>query len=123
MYKRQDAASAREAEKQAKVEARKSEAVGSLTKVGAAACAVGVLALLFGSWLKISKLTAGIVIAAGMGITVAAPWLVDLAEMRWFIGVLIGFLIADVLVFVSIKTWRYLRPKPNETPTQDQGGV
>lgn len=118
-----DAAQAREAERLAKIEARKSEAVGLLTKVGAGAVAVGVLALLFGHWLGVSKLTAGVVIGAGLGVAVAAPWLIDLAEMRWIIGGLVGFLCADLLFFVGVKTWRMLRPKPHETPPENQGGV
>jgi len=102
-----------EAAEKAAIQARKAEAVSTMTKVGAGAVAVGVLALLFGSWLNISKLTAGLVIAAGMGITTLAPWIIDLAEMKWVIIGLLAFLGTDVVVFVAIKTWRYLR---RETP-------
>jgi hypothetical protein len=103
------------------IQARKAESVSKLTTVGAIAAGVGVLALLFGSWVNISKLTAGLVISAGIGITVAAPWLVDLAELKWVITFLAAFLATDVLVFVGIKTWRYLF-KADENP-QDKSGV
>jgi hypothetical protein len=109
-----DAEQARESERLAKIEARKSEAVGLLTKIGAGAVAVGVLALLFGHWMGISKLTAGVVIGAGLGVAVAAPWLIDLAEMRWIIISLLAFLGMDLVVFAGIKTWRSLRPKSDE---------
>jgi uncharacterized membrane protein YdbT with pleckstrin-like domain len=102
-----------EAAEKAAIQARKAESVSKLTTVGAVAAGVGVLALLFGSFLNISKLTAGLVIAAGIGISVAAPWLIDLAEMKWVIVGLLAFLGTDVVVFVAIKTWRYLR---RETP-------
>jgi hypothetical protein len=109
-----EAEQAREAERLAKIESRKSEAVGMLTKIGAGAVAVGVLALLFGHWMGISKLTAGVVIGAGLGVAVAAPWLIDLAEMKWIIISLLAFLGMDLVVFTGIKTWRLLRPKSNE---------
>lgn len=95
---------------QAAIQARKAESVSKLTTVGALAAGVGVLALLFGSWLNISKLTAGLVIAAGIIITVAAPWLVDLAELKWVVVTLVAFLGTDLLIFIAVKTWRYLHP-------------
>ena len=117
------AAAAREDARQAKIEARKSDAVSMMTKVGAIGAGVGLLALLFGHYVNISKLTAGLVIAASLGIAVAAPWLIDLAEMKVVIVALLSFLGTDVAVFVVIKTWRYFRPKPHETPPENQGGV
>lgn len=97
---------------QAAIQARKAESLSKLTTVGAAAAGIGVLALLFGSWISISKLTAGCVIAAGIGITVVAPWLIDLAEMKWIVVGLVAFLGLDVVIFVAVKSWRYI--KPNE---------
>jgi hypothetical protein len=111
-----EAEQAKESERVAKVEARKSEAVGVLTKIGAGAVALGVVALLFGHFMGISKLTAGVVIGAGLGVAVAAPWLIDLAEMKWIIIGLLAFLGMDLVVFAAIKTWRSLRPKSNEAP-------
>lgn len=95
---------------QSAIQARKAESVSKLTTVGAMAAGVGVLALLFGSWLNISKLTAGLVIAAGIGITVVAPWLVDLAELKWVIVALVSFLGTDLLIFIAVKSWRHLHP-------------
>ena len=111
-----EANQARESERLAKIEARKSEAVGVLTKIGAGAVAMGVVALMFGHFMGISKLTAGVVIGAGLGVAVAAPWLIDLAEMKWIIIGLLAFLGMDLVVFAAIKTWRSLRPKSNEAP-------
>jgi len=91
------------------VEFRKNYTVGVLTKVGCGAVAIGVAALLFGSYINISKLTSVIVIAAGICTTVAAPWLIDLEELRW---VILGFAILlslDAIAFVSIKMWRAIK--------------
>ena len=112
-----DKKAADEAALQAAIQSRKDKAVSKLTTVGAVAAGVGVLALLFGSWLNISKITAGLVIAAGIGISVIAPWVVDLAELKVVIIGLVAFLATDLFVFVGIKTYRYLRneqtpPKP-----------
>lgn len=106
---------AEQAEIRAAIQARKAESVSTMTKVGAGAVAVGVLALLFGSWMNISKLTAGLVIAAGLGIATAAPWIIDLAEMKWVILFLLAFLGTDLLIFIGVKTWRLLR-REKETP-------
>lgn len=98
---------------QASIQARKAESVSKLTTVGAVAAGVGVLALLLGHLLGISKLTAGLVISAGIGIAVAAPWLIDLAEMKWIVVSLLVFLGTDLVIFVVIKSWRTLFPKPD----------
>lgn len=95
---------------QASIQARKAESVSKLTTVGAIAAGVGVLALLLGHLLGISKLTAGLVISAGIGIAVAAPWLIDLAEMKWVVISLLAFLGTDLVIFVAVKSWRYLKP-------------
>lgn len=110
-----EAVAAKEAAAQAKIEARKSEAVSMMTKVGAIGAGIGLLALLFGHYVKISKLTAGLVIASSLGIAVAAPWLIDLAEMKVIIVSLLAFLGTDVAVFIVVKTWRLIR-REKETP-------
>ena len=91
------------------VEFRKNYTVGVLTKVGAGAVAVGMLSLLFGSYVNISKLTAIIVIAAGVATTVSAPWLIDLAELKWVILGLAILLCLDAVAFISIKMWRAIK--------------
>ena len=92
------------------VEFRKNYTVGVLTKVGCGAVAVGIAALLFGSYINISKLTATIVIAAGIATTVSAPWLIDLTELKWVILGLVILLSLDAIAFVSIKMWRAIKP-------------
>lgn len=106
---------AREDAKQAAIEARKAQAVGLLTKVGAGAVAIGVLSLLFGSYINLSKLTAGIVIGAGLCVAVTASWLVDLAEMKWIMIGLASFLGLDLISFIAIKTWRTVKSDAKET--------
>ena len=91
------------------IEFRKNHIVGVLSTVGAGAIAVGVAALLFGSFINISKLTSIIVICAGIGIAVSAPWIVDLTELKWVILGLAILLCLDGVVFVAIKTWRALK--------------
>ena len=98
------------------VEFRKNHTVGVLSTVGAAAIAIGVAALLFGSFINISKLTSIIVICAGVGVAVSAPWLVDLTELKWVILGLAILLCLDGIAFVAIKTWRALKPN-EETKT------
>ena len=98
------------------VEFRKNHIVGVLSTAGAAAIAIGVAALLFGSFINISKLTSIIVIVSGVGIAVSAPWLVDLTELKWVILGLAILLCLDGIAFVAIKTWRALKPN-EETKT------
>jgi hypothetical protein len=98
------------------VEFRKNHIVGVLSTAGAAAIAIGVAALLFGSFINISKLTSIIVIVSGVCVAVSAPWLVDLTELKWVILGLAILLCLDGIVFVAIKTWKALKPN-EETKT------
>jgi hypothetical protein len=98
------------------VEFRKNHIVGVLSTAGAAAIAIGVAALLFGSFINISKLTSIIVIVSGVCVAVSAPWLVDLTELKWVILGLAILLCLDGIAFVAIKTWRALKPN-EETKT------
>jgi len=91
------------------IEFRKNHTVGVLTKVGAGSVAIGILALLFGSYANVSKLTSIMVIAAGIAVTVSAPWLIDLTELKWVILGLCILLCLDAVAFIAIKTWRALK--------------
>lgn len=112
------------AEAQRDAEARranKAETVQTLLRVGAGAIAAGIAAFLFGSYVGISRLTAGIVCGVGMAVCVGAPWMVDLVEMKWILLGTGAFLGLDLVLFVAFKTWRYF--KPPTTPTDGTPGT
>ena len=94
--------------------ASRAETVQTLLRIGTAAIGAGVLAFLFGSYIGISKLTAMLVVGVGLIVSASAPWLVNLVEIKWILVSIGCFLALDLMIFIGLKTWGYLKPKPND---------
>lgn len=93
-------------------QARKDKIAQQLSTLGAGLIALGVGLLAFGSFIGVSKLSAGLVILGGV-ITSSLTWVMDSPAFSWLIiGVcaLVGLAALQGMIAGSIKLWRYLFP-------------
>jgi hypothetical protein len=93
-------------------QARKDKIAQQLSILGAGMIALGVALLAFGSWVGVSKLSAGLVILGGI-LTSSLTWVMDSPAFNYLIiGIftLVGIAALQGMVAVSIKGWRYLFP-------------
>lgn len=93
-------------------QARKDKIAQQLSTLGAGLIALGVGLLAFGSFIGVSKLSAGLVILGGM-LCSSLTWVMDSPAFSWLIiGVcaLVGLAALQGMVAGSIKLWRYLFP-------------
>lgn len=93
-------------------QARKDKIAQQLSTLGAGLIALGVGLLAFGSFIGVSKLSAGLVILGGI-LTSSLTWVMDSPAFSYLIiGIcaLVGLAALQGLVAVSIKGWRYLFP-------------
>jgi hypothetical protein len=103
-------------------EARKDKIAQQLSTMGAGLIALGVALLAFGSFIGVSKLSAGLVILGGI-LTSSLTWVMDSPAFSWLIiGIcaLVGLAALQGLVAVSIKGWRYLFPAAKVEAPENQ---
>lgn len=108
-----------EADKQASL----TKSASDLTKYGTYAIAAGVLALLFGHLIGVQKWVAGVTIGAGVLVAATSRPLIDFFGSEKSEVVLLStlaFLALNVAVVVAVKSWRYIRPKHEETKEEDE---
>lgn len=106
-------------------QARKDKIAQQLSTLGAGMIALGVALLAFGSFIGVSKLSAGLVILGGV-LTSSLTWVMDSPAFSWLIiGIcaLVGLAALQGVLAVSIKGWRYLFPAakveaPEAKPTE-----
>jgi hypothetical protein len=103
-------------------QARKDKAAQQLSTLGAGLIALGVGLLAFGSFIGVSKLSAGLVILGG-AMTASLTWVMDSPAFSWLIigsCVLVGLATLQGMIALSVKGWRYLFPaaKVEASPTQ-----
>lgn len=112
------AVQARKDKAEADRQASLTQSAADLTKYGTWTIAAGVLALLFGQWLGIQKWVAGLTIGAGVLVAATARPLIDFFgsdKSEWVLLGTLGFLALNLAVVMAVKSWRFVRPKPDAT--------
>ena len=95
--------------------ARKDKAAAQLGLLGAGMLAVGVALLAFGSWVGVSKFSAGLVMLGGI-VTASLPWVFDSSYFPW----VMGSTLAGASLQILWALWKKINPKtvPPAEPEQ-----